>query len=203
MPQSRERRPWPMKWIVLAILLVIAPYTFLTLRYRKPGPAFQPYEDLKSRANVSRLLDAGYQRVSLSAERPADQPHFSTTASSSQVAGGLPEELKATLIEPPLLPLSIQSVLASPRGNTLQSYPIQISCTLVDEKQQPSGADLYLKENTMVIVPTFERVAGDLRARSSESRIALTLPAGTLKPGSYHATVVGAQASRQWSLEIR
>ncbi|MBI4622331.1 MAG: hypothetical protein HY736_03790 [Verrucomicrobia bacterium] len=31
----KDRQPWPMKWIALAILLVIVPYTFLTLHYRK------------------------------------------------------------------------------------------------------------------------------------------------------------------------
>lgn len=192
-----------MKWIVLAIVVIIAPYTYLTLRYRKPGPAFQPYEEMKNRANVSRLLAAGYQRIPLTAERPADQPHLTARVSSSPAAGGLPDELKSTLVEAPLLPLSITDVLASPRANTLQAYPIQITCTLADDKQQPSGADLYLKGETIVIVPTFERVAGDLRARTRESRITITLPAGTLKPASYHATVIGAQTSRQWSLEVR
>ena len=36
------------------------PYTILTLRYRKPGPAFQPYEDMKNRTNVARLLSAWF-----------------------------------------------------------------------------------------------------------------------------------------------
>ena len=59
---------------MLAILAVVVPYTWLTLAYRKPGPAFQPYEDLRRQANVKRLLAAGYQRISLTAQRPADRP---------------------------------------------------------------------------------------------------------------------------------
>src|SRR5262245_25725972 len=58
-----QRQPWPMKWVVVAILLLIVPYTIITLKYRKAGPAYEPYEDLKNRANVSRLLAAGYQRI--------------------------------------------------------------------------------------------------------------------------------------------
>src|SRR5690606_6014035 len=52
---SNQRRPWPMKWVIVAIIAILVPYTFLTLRYRKPGPAFQPYEDMKNQANVTRL----------------------------------------------------------------------------------------------------------------------------------------------------
>jgi hypothetical protein len=54
-----ERKLWPMKWIVVAIVAVIVPYTFLTLRYRRPGKAFEPYADMKDRANTMRLLSAG------------------------------------------------------------------------------------------------------------------------------------------------
>ena len=69
-----------MKWIVLTIALVIVPYTFLTLHYRKPGPAYRPYQDAQERANVVRLLSAGYQRITLPAQRPADPARGTATA---------------------------------------------------------------------------------------------------------------------------
>ena len=52
MPAARQ--PWPMKWIVLAIILGIGAYTFLTLHYRKPGRAFQPYAEV---ADQHLILD--------------------------------------------------------------------------------------------------------------------------------------------------
>src|SRR5438105_3708911 len=61
----KHHEPWPMKWIALAILLFIVPYTYLTLHFRKPGKAFEPYADLSKRANTARLLSAGYQRIPL------------------------------------------------------------------------------------------------------------------------------------------
>ena len=70
MSAPASRKPWPMRWIVLAILLFIVPYTYVTLEYRKPNKAFEPYADMKEQANVHRLLDAGYKRVSVRAERP-------------------------------------------------------------------------------------------------------------------------------------
>ena len=101
-----------MKWIVLAILLCIIPYTYVTLRYRKAEPAFQPYEDMKNRANVMRLLNAGYRRIPLPAEVPADALKDQSSAPMQNLAGGFPAELKSTLAEPPALPVEITRVVA-------------------------------------------------------------------------------------------
>src|SRR5688500_16035662 len=161
----KHRQPWPMKWILVAIVLIIVPYTVLTLRYRKPGPAFQPYEDMKNRANVSRLLEAGYQRISITAQRPADNERPRDGAIVTTSAGGLPSELRTTLVEAPLLPDEITNVTAAPAANTLQPYSIQFTCTLPDNKQHLGGADLFIRGDTIVITPTFEPVSGDLQTR--------------------------------------
>ena len=199
----KSRQPWPMKWIVLAILLAIVPYTVLTLHYRKPGPAFRPYEDMKNRANVARLLAAGYQRIPIHAERPAGDLRAVGDAAVSAAPGGLPPELKSTLVEPLLLPASIHGVTAAATANTLRAYAIQLTCTLPDDTQQLAGADLYVREDRIVITPTLEHVAPDLRTRSRESTVLLTVPAGALKPGRYQVTLVGERASRAWALEVR
>src|SRR4030095_13974161 len=100
-PMSASRQPWPMKWIVVAIIAVVVPYTFLTLWYRKPGPAFQPYEDMKSRANVSRLLAAGYQRIFLPAQQPAATAARIESATVAAAPGGLPAGLRGVPVSPP------------------------------------------------------------------------------------------------------
>jgi hypothetical protein len=192
-----------MKWIVIAILLLIVPYTFITLRYRKPGPAFQPYEDMKNRANVSRLLAAGYQRIPITAQRPADGLRTTSGAVVLPSAGGLPEELRTTLVETPLLATEILSVTAPATTTTTQPYVIQLTCALPDDKMQLGGGELYLLEESAVILPTFEPVPEGLAARSTQAAVLLSVPAGALKPGRYHVTVVGARASRGWPLEVK
>lgn len=192
-----------MKWIVLAIVLMIVPYTILTLRYRKPGPAFKPYEDMKHRANVSRLLAAGYQRIPLHAQRPADGARASGGANITTAPGGLPSELRSTLVETPLLPAEITSVAAAATASSLQPYLIQLTCTLPSDKQQLGGAELFVREGSLVITPTFEPVAGDLQSRSREAAVLLTIPANAVKTGKYTVTVVGEKSSRTWSLEMR
>jgi hypothetical protein len=192
-----------MKWIVVAILLILVPYTFLTLRYRKPGPAFQPYEDMKNRTNVARLLSAGYQRIPLPAHRPADRTGLKGGAAVTATAGGLPADLRSTLVESLLLPDEISSATAAPNASTLLPYSIELTCTLPDDKQQLGGADLYVRGETLVIAPTFEHVAGDLLTRTRHAVVLLTVPAGALKPGRYVITLVGERASRTWPLEVR
>ncbi len=192
-----------MKWIVLAIVLTIVPYTFVTLRYRKPGPAFEPYEDMKNRANVVRLLAAGYQRVPLPATRPADGPSPATGASILPDQAGIPAELKSTLVEAPLLPADIVRIRAAPLAAADAPYPIELTCLLPDDRHMLRGAELFLRADRVVIVPTFEPAGGELTARSRETVVLLTVPAGLLKPGRYSVTVTAERSSRSWPLEVQ
>jgi hypothetical protein len=198
----KDRKPWPMKWIVLAIALFVPVYTFLTLHYRRPGPAFRPYQDMRDRADVSRLLRAGYQRVAVEARRPAD-PTAASGLATSPAPGGLPEELRATLVESPLLPLTIGSVSAAPEAVSGIDYQVELTYTLADNKRQLSGAHLYERRGEVVIVADFERLGGDLLSRTREGAARLTIPPGALKPGTYRVTLVGERESRTWTLRVR
>jgi hypothetical protein len=203
MPDARKvRKPWPMKWIVVAILVFIPVYTYLTLHFRRPGPAFNPYQDMRDRADVIRLLKAGYQRVTVDASRTVDEAP-GTGAPSLPAPGGLPEDLKKTLIESPLLPLEVNSVSAAPNAVSGIDYQIVLSYTISDNKRQLSGAHLYEKPGEIVIVADFERLAGGLLARTREGSALLDIPPGSLRPGTYRVTLVGERASRAWTLRVR
>jgi hypothetical protein len=191
-----------MKWVALAILLAIIPYTYLTLHYRKPGPAFMPYEDMKNRANVVRLLAAGYQRIPLSAQRPSD-PSGAKPTSTLPAPGGLPKELRSVLVEDVQLPAEIGNVAAPGDGAASAPYSFRFSCTLPDEKHQLAGAELYAKGDQIVIAPVFEHLSGGLAARTRDNVVLVTVPAGALKPGRYHVTLAAQQLSRSWSLQLR
>ena len=191
-----------MKWIVVAIVAIIVPYTFLTLYYRRPGPAFRPYQDMQDRANVMRLLSAGYQRITLTAQRPADPVRLATAAAMSPAPGGVPAALRSTHVEPPLLPAEILHVSAAAATSATAAYPIQFTCTLPDNKEQLAGAELYVKGTEIFITPDFERLTGSLLTRTRENVILLTVPPSALKPGRYHVTIVGQNSSRAWALQV-
>jgi hypothetical protein len=199
---AKDRKPWNMRWIVLSIVIFIPIYTFLTLHYRRPGPSFRPYQDLRDRTDVVRLLKAGYHRVALDASRPAEGTG-GPALSSSYAPGGLPENLKKTLVESPLLPLQIDSVAAAPTASAGIDYPVGLTYSLADNKRQLCGAHLYEREGEVVIVPDFEVLGGGLLARTREGSALLTIPPGTLRPGTYRVTLVGERASRSWTLTVR
>jgi hypothetical protein len=203
MPDVRKvRKPWPMKWIVAAILVFIPLYTYLTLHFRRPGPAFNPYQDMRDRADVIRLLKAGYQRVAVDASRTVDEAP-APAASSLPAPGGLPEDLRKTLVESPLLPLEVNAVSAPPTAVAGIDYQIHLSYTIPDNKRQLSGAHLYEKPGEIVIVADFERLPTGLLSRTREGSALLDIPPGSLRPGSYRVTLVGERASRSWTLQVR
>jgi hypothetical protein len=191
-----------MKWIVLAIVLVLVPYTYLTLHYRKPEPAFRPYQDMQDRANTIRLLSAGYQRITVEAQRSALASANPLTVSTTAAPAGLPAELRATLLVTPLLPTEILAVAAAPLASTDAPYPIQFTCTLPDEKHQLADAELYVRGGEIFVTPNFEHLAGALAVRSRETIVQLSVPAGVLKRGHYQVTIAGEHASRTWMLQV-
>jgi hypothetical protein len=207
MSSPLNRKPWPMKWVVVAILALLVPYTWLTLAYRKPQRPFQPYEDSKQRANVMRLLEAGYQRINALAERPADPQKLAAVinapAAVTDAPGGLTEGLATTLVETPQLPLSFKTVSASRENSALLPYPILFTCALGDQKHQLGGAQVFVRSQSVVIVPQFEPLDGELTARSKESPVVITIPGGSLKAGTYTVHLAGSQQSQQWTLNVR
>lgn len=193
-----------MKWIALAIVLVIGPYTYLRWHYRKPGPAFEPYHDLKEQANVKRLMAAGFQRITVDADRPADPLRLAGPLAAIKVSeGGLTKELTSTLVEAPRIPDEILNVSAAATANTMLAYPIEFTCALPDIHQQPGIGRLYVRDGEIVVVPELERLSGDLLSRNRENRIRLTLAPGALKPGKYLVTIVATRNSRTWTLEVK
>lgn len=197
-----------MRWIVLVIVLCIGPYTYVNLKYRKPNKVFEPYADMKEQANVKRLLETGYNRVTIAAERPfpALAPSEITRGATAQLApapGGLPDPLGQTLVEIPRLPLSYRGLVAPAEINSLMPTRIQFTAQIETDHEQLGGAQIFVRENSVVIVPTFEPVPGDLQVRSRESDVLLTLPSGVLQPGTHVFTLAGARDSVRWTVFVR
>lgn len=197
-----------MKWIALSILLFMVAYTFITLYFRKPGTGYQPYKDSKDRATIHRLEQAGYQRVTTTISQPADPQRSAaslgkTFAPSQNTFGGLPSLLSETLIDKPCLPESFSSVSAPPSVTALMPYLFQFTCTLPDKKNVLDETYVYVKEGEIAIVANFEKLNGELLARSRESAILVTIPGGTLKSGEYRVSLIGSRNSRQWTLQVK
>ncbi len=196
-----------MKWVALFVVVFLTAYTYLSLHYRKADRSYEPYHDTKERVTIARLESAGYQRVYASADRPADPTAAASSvrgplSNVSAAAGGLDEELKRTLVDSPALPPKIIEVHAPREAQAMLPYTLQFTCTSSNNKQLLSGTYVYMKDQEIMIVPDFEKIAGELLARTPVSVVQVTIPAGTLSTGTYHATLVGAQESQRWDLQV-
>ena len=138
----------------------------------------------------------------MTAQRPAEPGSVRNSAAGTAAPGGLGSDLGSSLLDLPLLPAEITRVNAPASISAVLAYPIEFTCALADNKRQLSGAELYLKDNVITLLPTFEKLDGGLLARSRDSVVSVTVPAGTLKPGTYRAVVVGERASRAWTVQV-
>jgi hypothetical protein len=202
MPARLQPKPWSMKWIVISILLFVPIYTYLTLHYRRSGPVYEPYAEARDRAMTERLLAAGYRRVTLTATRPTESLRISARATIIAAPGGLPADLTTALTAAPLPPARVTHVIAARETNATQPYLIDFTAMLPDEKEELLDAQLYLREDRLVLVPNFERVPGGLLVRSPETEVRLTVPAGILPPGHYHVTLIATHESQSWMLFV-
>jgi hypothetical protein len=193
-----------MKWIVIAILACIIPYTWVTLKFRKEGPAHQPFQDAKERAEAYRLEEAGFTHVRVPLERPVDliappRPHAVTT----NAPAGLPARLREALIDQPLLPVAVTSVQASTEASAAEPYRVILRLSQRSHHEESATAGIYVNDDQILLVPHFDSLAGPLLAHDIETVAVLTVPAGTFEPGTYQAILVGAEISQTWTVTIR
>jgi hypothetical protein len=80
---------------------------------------------------------------------------------------------------------------------------MQFNARLEGDHEQLAGAAVYIRNDEIVIVPSFEPVPGSLQARSKEGIVLLTLPPGLLAPGQHTVTLVGATESARWTVKVR
>jgi hypothetical protein len=108
-----------------------------------------------------------------------------------------------TLVEPLPLAEEILTVRAAPVVAQRLPYTVELTCRLASDQEQLAGGDLYVRGNQLVLAPRFERVSGELQTRSRQTIALLTLPGGTLAPGTYEVLLPGGRGSRAWRLEVR
>ena len=193
-----------MKWIVVAILACIVPYTWLTLQFRKENPSYQPYHDTKERAQVKRLIDAEIRRVHVDVEAAANAPRLPAgeRAQTQSAPGRLPEQLREVLIDDPNLPISINDVTATAAAPAGTSYPIHFTVAQRDARERLTRVAAYLQDRTLTVVPLYQEHQGSA-SRTAEAGWQLTLPPGLLKSGSYEITLVGDRESRRWRVDLQ
>ncbi len=198
-----DRKPWPMKWIIVAILITIIPYTWITLAFRKPNPAHEPYQDNKDRAQVLRLLDSGFSRVDLTVQQLIDPPVPPTDAAETKaIAGGLPPLLSDLLIDEPPVPIDFPFVAAPASALSGAPYLIKFACSQPDFDERVNESRLYRRKQELVFIVGYHANPDGLQSRDRGIAAQITIPANTLEAGEYRATLIGTRESRRWTFLV-
>jgi hypothetical protein len=194
-----------MKWVVVAIVAILVPYTVISVLYRKEARPFEPYQDMKRQANVHRLLKSGFHRYAVIAERPADRsgPRPTGPRMAVQAApGGLPTALAEALIEVPLLPSVVRQLAAPATLRAGEPLSVSLVAELPDHKENLGDAYLYARERDLVLVVGFDSLPGTLESRARDVAVQARIPTDQLKPGTYRFTVVGSGQSQSGTLTL-
>lgn len=203
-----------MKWIALVILVSIAAYTIFTLatlENRKTAKqTHEPWAEAQARAAQARRAEtAGYKLIPATTERPSDPAIMDEAISKFRATitpapAGIPPEINALLpLLPnhPALPDSIRKIAAPAIATTKTPYQILYTCQLPDDQKLLGDTSVYLKDNDLVIVTHFNTLDGDLRARTRDTTVLLTIPGGTFSSGrTYTITLAARNESRQWTV---
>ncbi|OHE89080.1 MAG: hypothetical protein A3G75_01120 [Verrucomicrobia bacterium RIFCSPLOWO2_12_FULL_64_8] len=193
-----------MRWVAASILLFIAVYTVVTLRYRKPGRPFEPARDLTERAAAERLRGLGYQRLPVDFEQPAVPLTAAQLRGAGSAAGrGLPAAFAGALGTGPALPAAVTQLLAAGDAPAGSRYRLQFTCTQPDFKTQVGGALLYRRDRELFLLPVCERIPGRLLARSQDATVLATFSVQSLPPGRYALSILGRSASQHCTFTVK
>jgi hypothetical protein len=205
LPQRPPRQPWPMKWVVLAILVFVVGYTLVNVYFRKPGRGFRPYEDMNNRATTARLLAAGWQKLPVDVRRPAEKPAVDDIpAAVSRAAIGLGADLEDKFAEKPKLLASIDRVVAPAAVEHGGAYNTYFTATLPTQKALVGELTLFRRGNELVLIPSTEPLPGrELMSRWDDSTYHVSISTANLPAGRYQMRIVAKGPAAAWSFTVK
>lgn len=198
-------KPWPMKWIVAAIVVFAAGYTAVNFYFRKPGKAYRPYQDAQDRATTARLLAAGWHKLPVDSRRPVEKPSVDDTpAAITRAAVGLGPDLMPNFAEQPKLVDTIDRVVAPSGVAHGSDYSAYFTASVPSQKAQIGDLTLYRKGNDLVLIPSTEPLPGKaLMNRWSDSTYCVNFSTAQLPPGRYSVRLVAKGPAAAWSFTVR
>ena len=154
-----QRQPWPMWPLGLAIVLFAVLYTFVNIKYRKEGRAYEPFQVIMDRINAP-VEKNFYDWYGLKSTRSPDESPFSSPAQVAAVPATdpletvLPEQVKFFLASKPIL-APMPGLPESP-DSIVQGEPLRLRLWLPAALGDDVRFKLlaFYKEGQLFLMPT-------------------------------------------------
>jgi hypothetical protein len=193
-----------MRWVVLIIVVFIAGYTFVELRYRKSVRSHEPYAEARQRAALAHLHEAGWEKMPLAIRRPAEKPPAGPNATVSHGALGLGLDLAGAFTDRPVLLASIDEVAAPATVPHGADYTASFIGSVPDQQLQVGGMQLYRRGQDLVLVPDLEKLpSGGVLSRWRDANYAFTFPTDGLAAGAYQVRVIAGGPAAVWTFVVK
>lgn len=155
-PKQIERRPWPMTWVVLAIVLFITLYTVINVGFRKEESPHLPYEEAQERQSRFFEFDMNGWKWLEATPGMATFPETDQIQELSVSARPLEDRLDQDM------PMDL--VTAIPRRPDLIELIRDVSVVLIPgeslrlaliqdpQSKEPFGIEAFYKEGRLIIL---------------------------------------------------
>jgi hypothetical protein len=198
-----NKTPWPMKWVALAILVFIAIYTPLMLKFRKPGHGYEPAAEAERRMGEAAKWAKIEARLELPVAGLVAPPAPNTPAAVADAPTRLPEGLRDALAGAPALPAEITAVAAPAVCGAGEACVISFTGALASAEERLNSVMVMQEGGRIFVLPITVPAVGGPRARTADAAARVTLPAGALKPGRYTVLIAASVRAKQWTLEVK
>ena len=201
-PPAKDRRPWPMTWVAVAIAVFITLYTVINFQFRKNEDPHLPYEEAKERESRFFEFDLnGWKRlevvlyVPLASDPSVESLPVEARAQEGRLDQDMPMDLVTVIPRRPELIAGIRTI----EPVVIEDRLLVIVLLPESEIMAPIRLEAYLKEGHLVVLAVEGERSGESEV-SSKFRLELTPEAFPV--GLYSASLYTDPTVYEWTFTV-
>ncbi|RKX30787.1 MAG: hypothetical protein DRP71_14465 [Verrucomicrobia bacterium] len=200
-PPAKDRRPWPMTWVAVAIAVFITLYTVINFQYRKSEDPHLPYEEAQERKSRFFEFDLnGWKSLEVASDTSASASRDDLLPVRARPqAGRLDQDMPMDLVT--VIPRRPKLVGGFHMIEPFMTKNRTLEIVLVPETEieDPIQLEAYLKEGHLVILAVEGEQTGGLEG-SPTFRLGLT--AEEFPTGPYSAELYTDPTVYEWTFTV-
>lgn len=196
------RKPWPMSGVAVAIVICLAAYTYVRIKYSKPNHGHEPFAEARQRVESAKLKQNGWERFDIAWERTVDFPEPRGNVRTVDARPPLREDLLKSTNENWYLPIEYLRVTAPAEVAAADSYTVYAEAQLDGARAQIVSFDAYRKGADVLLVPRTEQIPAELIPRTVKPSGRMLWPAGKLPAGQYRVLLLANRQAAEWDLRV-